>query len=154
VLQWGDYRLQQQSPALDQGSEVGAPAVDIAGNERPCGAGVDMGAYEYGACSGPPFVRGDTNGDGWIDMTDAICIIFYLFGEEGDPSREMLTRCLDAADVNDDAEVGTTGITVADAVFLLRYLFQMDREPPAPFPSCGVDESPDHLDCQVYEACR
>jgi hypothetical protein len=42
----GDYRLLACSPAINAGTSTGAPSVDIAGNTRPQGAGVDMGVYE------------------------------------------------------------------------------------------------------------
>lgn len=42
-----DFRLPGGSPAVDNGTSVGTPATDIAGNPRPVGAGYDIGAYEY-----------------------------------------------------------------------------------------------------------
>jgi hypothetical protein len=42
-----DLRLKQGSPAVNAGSEAGAPSVDILGNPRPQGEGYDIGAYEY-----------------------------------------------------------------------------------------------------------
>jgi len=47
----GDFHLQSDSPAIDNGSSVDAPSVDYDGNPRPIGAGYDIGAYEY--LSGP-----------------------------------------------------------------------------------------------------
>ncbi len=41
-----DYHLKKHSPAIDTGSLLGAPQIDIDGNSRPTGGGVDMGAYE------------------------------------------------------------------------------------------------------------
>jgi hypothetical protein len=48
-----DGHLQANSPAIDSGLAVGSlnglvPANDLEGNNRPAGAGVDRGAYEYG----------------------------------------------------------------------------------------------------------
>ncbi len=43
-----DFHLQPDSPCMDTGTSEGAPTTDIEGNTRPCGAAVDMGAYEYG----------------------------------------------------------------------------------------------------------
>ncbi len=43
----GDIRLQRGSPCIDAGTFEGAPTADIAGNARPCGLAVDMGAFEY-----------------------------------------------------------------------------------------------------------
>ncbi len=49
-----DYRLRALSPLIDGGTADHAPAVDIEGNLRPCGAGFDLGAYEFGACRPDP----------------------------------------------------------------------------------------------------
>jgi parallel beta-helix repeat protein len=46
-----DFHLTAGSPAIDAGTSAGAPAVDFDGNPRPWGAGIDIGAYEYGAGS-------------------------------------------------------------------------------------------------------
>jgi parallel beta-helix repeat protein len=43
----GDFRLQPGSPAINTGTSVNAPLMDIIGIARPQGAGVDLGAYEY-----------------------------------------------------------------------------------------------------------
>ncbi|MBN1466512.1 right-handed parallel beta-helix repeat-containing protein [candidate division KSB1 bacterium] len=42
-----DFRLQQDSPAIDSGSGDRAPAWDIEGNVRPAGAAWDLGAHEF-----------------------------------------------------------------------------------------------------------
>jgi parallel beta-helix repeat protein len=54
-----DFQLLEGSPAIDAGTSPAAPAVDFDGNPRPFGAGIDMGAYEYGAGSAvrPTHVR-------------------------------------------------------------------------------------------------
>ena len=44
----GDLHLQQCSPAIDAGTNTGAPLTDLDGNVRPYNGGItDMGAYEY-----------------------------------------------------------------------------------------------------------
>ncbi|MBN1873183.1 MAG: CotH kinase family protein [Anaerolineae bacterium] len=42
-----NYRLREGSPAIDSGSPVGAPLLDVQGVPRPKGEGVDRGAYEF-----------------------------------------------------------------------------------------------------------
>ena len=76
-----DYHLQPGSPAIDAGVLDGAPETDIEGNRRPCGGGVDMGAYESGDCSRAAFLRGDCNGDGFVEgqVTDAIFLLNFNF---------------------------------------------------------------------------
>ncbi len=44
----GDYRLQEGSPAVDQGTSTGAPDIDLLGVARPINGLWDMGAYEGG----------------------------------------------------------------------------------------------------------
>jgi len=41
-----DYRLRQDSPAINAGVATGAPVTDLAGNPRPAMGGIDIGAYE------------------------------------------------------------------------------------------------------------
>jgi len=41
-----DFHLLADAPAVDAGTLAGAPPVDLDGNPRPAGAGVDVGAYE------------------------------------------------------------------------------------------------------------
>ena len=40
-------RHKQNSPAIDAGSVVSAPKIDINGVPRPQGAGIDIGPYEF-----------------------------------------------------------------------------------------------------------
>jgi hypothetical protein len=136
----GDYHLQPRSPCIDAGTSEGAPTTDIEGNGRPCGAGVDMGAYEFGGCPPPNerFLRGDTNADSAIDIADAVFTLSYLFGDGPQPT------CLDAADANDDGK-----INLADCISILNYLYGDDASLPAPFPACGIDPTLDDLDCAV-----
>ncbi|MEZ4366777.1 MAG: right-handed parallel beta-helix repeat-containing protein [Kofleriaceae bacterium] len=47
-----DYRLAAGAAAIDVGSPDGAPLIDLAGNARPQGGGVDLGAFED--CAGAP----------------------------------------------------------------------------------------------------
>ncbi|MCA8962635.1 MAG: hypothetical protein KDC38_19050 [Planctomycetes bacterium] len=88
------------------------------------------------------FVRGDANDDSFINIADPIFTLNYLFNGGAMPG------CDDAADSNDD---GT--INVADAVFSLTFLFQSGTAPPAPYPGCGPDGTPDDLLTCLESAC-
>ncbi|HAK97021.1 MAG TPA: hypothetical protein DCM87_19025 [Planctomycetes bacterium] len=138
-----DYRLQPGSPAIDAGTCVGAPATDIEGAPRPQGAGCDIGAYEYPAGVVISFVRGDTNSDRRVDLSDVITVLRYLFAARAAPS------CLRTADANDNGAVD-----IADAVYILGYLFGGGPVLPAPFPGCGFDGTADTLDCERYAPCE
>lgn len=94
--------------------------------------------------SGPLFVRGDTNGDSILNITDPIVVLGFLF--LGSPSD---LPCRDAADVNDNGD-----LEISDAVRLLGLLFSYaDSYPPDPFPGCGEDPSEDTLGCSSYAPC-
>lgn len=43
----GDYHLKAGSPAIDAGTNVGAPSTDFDGKPRPKGKGYDIGPFEY-----------------------------------------------------------------------------------------------------------
>jgi len=139
-----DFSLRAGSPAIDTGTSEGAPTTDIEGHGRPCGEGVDIGAYEFGDCSGPApqFRRGDSNADGTTDISDAVRILGFLF--VGAPMND----CLDGADVNDDGKVD-----ISDPVRLLGFLFLGSERPPDPFSACEVDSTGDELDCRTFRAC-
>ncbi len=81
------------------------------------------------------FVRGDSNSDGRVDITDAVRTLRYLFAG-------VAIACEDAADANDDENVN-----IADASYVLGYLFQGGPAVPAPFPASGLDPSGDALGC-------
>ena len=80
------------------------------------------------------FVRGDTNGDLDINLTDPLATLNYLFLGFGQP------RCPDAADANDDGEV-----SLSDALFVLNYLFLGGSAPPPPSDHPGIDRTLDSL---------
>lgn len=76
------------------------------------------------------FVRGDTNNDGKMDISDAVFMLNYLFNGGKSPP------CNPVADINSDGKTN-----ISDAVFLLRHLFMGGEQPPQPFPACGNDPS-------------
>jgi hypothetical protein len=81
-----------------------------------------------------PFRRGDPNGSGDLDISDAVSTLLTLFaGGPGFP-------CPDAADANDDGLINIT-----DALRTLDFLFT-DESPPIPAPEvCGSDPTGDDL---------
>jgi len=87
------------------------------------------------SAGGALFIRGDANRDAHIDISDAVHILTYLFGNG-------ILTCLDAADVNDDGKVN-----IADPIALLAHLFAGSAPPPPPWPTPGVDPTDDGLDC-------
>ncbi|HAK97210.1 MAG TPA: hypothetical protein DCM87_20030 [Planctomycetes bacterium] len=72
------------------------------------------------------FRRGDSNGDGNVDIADVIKTLAYLF-------RNVEVYCLEAMNVN-----GDTKVDIADAIRLLQYLFREGSAPPEPFKACGA----------------
>lgn len=82
------------------------------------------------------FIRGDANGDGAVNVIDAVRIVGVLF--QGVPN----TVCGDALDANDSG-----AIDLADVSFLLPHLFLMTPPPPPPYPGAGVDPTPDGISC-------
>jgi hypothetical protein len=91
---------------------------------------------------GTPFRRPDSNGDGRVDISDAIFTLGFLFLGDGGPS------CIDTADANDD---GT--LDVADPIFTLQYLLLGTAPPPPPLEECGRDPTLDNLGCESYTPC-
>jgi hypothetical protein len=88
------------------------------------------------------FLRGDPNGDGKVDISDAVAVLAYLFLGGGMPG------CLKSADAND-----TGLVDLSDAVSVLNFLFLSGRAPPPPYPRCGSDPTSDALSCEVAGTC-
>jgi hypothetical protein len=81
---------------------------------------------------GVPFVRGDTNLDSEVDISDAVLTLGYLFNGSAQPH-----DCRDAMDSDDNGLLELT-----DAVRILNFLFLDRNLPPAPpFPDCDVDKT-------------
>lgn len=87
------------------------------------------------------YISGDGNGDGVVDLGDAIATLAYLFSGG-------TAECLDANDTNGDGSVD-----VGDAITLLSYLFSGGQAPVDPFPICGEDPTSDALECDSYNGC-
>lgn len=90
-----------------------------------------------------PYQRGDATADGEINLTDAICLLDYLF--RGRPA----PVCLSAADINQDGD-----LDVSDSITLLLYLYLGRYRLGPPSVHCGWDPTPDTLGCMAFPACE
>jgi len=96
------------------------------------------------------FVRGDSNADGAIDLSDGVHLLTFLFRGGSAPT------CEDAADANDDGRVD-----VSDAIRILLLLFRGNPPPPPPTPrtalysseDCGPDPTDDARSCTSFPPC-
>ena len=77
--------------------------------------------------SSTDFVRGDANGDGELNIADAVAALGQLF--LGDPASPT---CPEALDANDDG-----ALDLSDPVSVLEFLFLGRAALPAPFPEPG-----------------
>jgi hypothetical protein len=85
--------------------------------------------------SGPrPFIRGDSDANDALELTDAVVLLDYLFRRGPRPPS------LDASDADDSGRLNVT-----DAVYLLLHLFRGGQPPPPPYPEPGQDPTPDNL---------
>jgi hypothetical protein len=95
--------------------------------------------FTIGECGGE-FIRGDTDVNGEVNISDPIHSLCYQFADCDAPS------CLDAADCDDSGE-----INISDPIYNLSYQFAAGPPPPAPFPEMGRDPTDDDpLDCGSY----
>jgi PKD repeat protein len=78
--------------------------------------------------SGTSFVRGRCNDDDKVDISDAVCILQWLFLGGSPPG----AGCTAVANTNGDG-----GVDLSDGVYLLGFLFLGGCPPVAPFPECG-----------------
>lgn len=154
TLQWATYADASDQTSLSRiWGGIHPPADDLPG--RHIGKAIGTEAYEFArmlfGSSGPrPFHRGDVDGDGTINVTDAIATFGFLFLGSTEP------QCKEAADTDNDG-----AINITDGIALLGYLFQGNQAPAAPGPTtepCGVDPdepgSAGDLGCGFYAACE
>ncbi len=131
--------LEMPNPRHGIGAAVVGDFIFIPGGSPVEGFGVTgtSDAYYPGSGGRAGFLRGDSNLDGQIDISDALFTLASLFLGGDAPG------CEDAADTNDSGV-----IDLSDAVFGLVYLFLGGRPPPAPGPALpGFDPTDDLLDC-------
>lgn len=82
------------------------------------------------------FIRGDSNGDLQVDLSDTLSTLGWLF------SGATVVDCKDANDANDDGQVDVT-----DPIYTLNHLFRGGPQPPPPYPTEGGDPTEDAIDC-------
>jgi phospholipase/lecithinase/hemolysin len=107
---------------------LGTSVFEWLSTQSPDGGGDPQGAA-------PGFVRGDTNGDSRVEISDVIAILIHLFAG-------AQARCVDAYDADDSGDVN-----ISDAVRLLYFLALGGESPASPYPECGPDPTPDGLSC-------
>ncbi len=111
--------------------------------------GIAAGPTPVGLDQYRPFVRGDANVDGNVDIGDPVRILEYLFPTGPAVTLATLLPCRDAADCNDDDT-----LDIGDPIYLLTHLFTGGDAPPAPFPDCGDDPTSGLLiSCNSYPPC-
>jgi hypothetical protein len=113
----------------------------------PFANGLTLGTYTFTRTDPPApsksFLRGDSNGDGARDISDAVSTLGFLFLAGPVPP------CEKSVDVNDDGTVN-----VADPIALLAHLLLGGPQLAEPFSACGSDPTSDDLTCDSDAACR
>ncbi len=115
---------------------------------------VPDGSGTFGACLPTPlgpneiaatlFIRGDCNEDDVLDArsqaenADMAALLAYLRGEAA------TLQCEDRCDINDDGALNFSDVTY----FLRHYFYAATPALPLPFPSAGLDPTPDGLRCE------
>jgi hypothetical protein len=114
--------------------------LDESGVEIPGGpAGVEVTLDPEVLAPPPRFRRGDKNGDGEVNISDAIGVTNFLFLGFGS------IPCDDAADADDNGAVNIT-----DSVRILNVLFLgIGTIGPPGIDGCGIDPTDDPLGCAV-----
>ena len=129
------------------GINLGPGTYTIGVSGQPGDSGGAFTINVSGGLQGDPirFVRGDSNSDGSINLSDGVTPLLYLFSGGDAPA------CMVAADAND-----TGGIEIADVILIFNWLFQGGRTPAPPSPSsagylatdCGADLGEAALGCE------
>ena len=123
----GGSTLALRNPFLDNAHGPHWAASPAGGT--PGSRNTDVFEEREAACEreAPPFLRGDCNDDGGLDLSDAVCIMSWLFLGSQDPG------CIAVMNANGDGV-----LDLSDPVLLLNHLFVGGAVAPvAPFPGCG-----------------
>lgn len=107
-----------------------ARVTDFAGNVGT------SGDFSFTVTVITPFLRGDCNTDGGVNIADVVALLEAQFAGGPDPT------CDSACDANDDSVVD-----IADGIGILNTLFAGAGDLPAPSANCGNDPTADSLTC-------
>ena len=127
---------------------LGEPPVDVIIDLFGVSQEPDLGQVptsvrvRVGEGSGVPFLRGDVNQDGKINVTDVINTFSFQFDASSIKSAGVLRSMASCQAVFDtDAKAG---IDLTDGIQLLFWVFNVGGQgpPAAPFPNCGAPASP------------
>jgi hypothetical protein len=112
---------------------IGVADMDLDGALDLVAGNASAGTIVFGRMlPGGGFRRGDADGSGNLDLSDAIFTLRSLFMGGAAPG------CEDAADADDSG-----GLDLTDAIFSLEFQFLGGPPPPAPGPeTCGPDPTP------------
>ena len=123
---------------VELASGIGSPPVELEYTTVAKGRVVSPLAMpgQVTALAGATFLRGDSDQNGTIQLTDAVFLLDYLF------RGGRVLSCEDAADSNDDGR-----IDISDGILILRFLFSGGDRPRMPFPRAGMDPTDDDLGC-------
>ena len=87
------------------------------------------------------FIRGDSNNDGVLNITDPVVTLNALF------INTEIKICKDAADADDK-----DGLNITDAIYMLSFLFLGGPQPMSPYPDKGLDPTPElDLGCDIHK---
>ena len=92
--------------------------------------------HEVAAIRSMRFTRGEVNGDGDINISDATALLNFLFLGGPPPCCQQVALCN-----------GSPAVDLSQPVFGLNFLFLGGPPPPAPFPDCGGTGCPEHPSC-------
>jgi hypothetical protein len=59
-----------------------------------------------------PFLLGDVNGDGFVNISDAVCLVNYILGQNPNPFVN------EAADINSDSEINISDVVALVGLIL------------------------------------
>jgi len=149
----------QGTATVQISGDLGDPKVpillDLSGkSQAPVGTPAPVTTATVTITQGPPpFLRGDVNQSGRLDVTDGILIIDYLFGGASLPAgAASRDKCLVAFNVDGSKGSGdptvedAPDIELTDAIALLHFVFLpaavAPPPPAAPYPTCGQPAVP------------